>query len=77
MNGGGAGNSTPTGSCAISTTTAFNGQEIILHSTTTVNYVVIATGTVACISTTTAPLTTLNRAITLIFDSIRGLWIGN
>jgi hypothetical protein len=60
--------------CAISTTTATNGQMLVLASTTTVNYVTISTGTTACVFGNQKVLTTDFLDITLFFDQPAGVW---
>lgn len=60
---------------AISTTTAIDGQMIVLGSTSSASAVQIATGTVACVVGSKTPLVinSLTR-IQFIFDAIDGLW---
>lgn len=60
---------------AISTTTAVDGQYLILGSTSTVGTVSIATGTVSCVVGSKTPLVINNvNRIEFIFDAIDGLW---
>ena len=60
---------------AIATTTATNGQELILGCTSSVSYVQISTGTKACVIGSTTPLILNNiKRIPFIFDSFDGTW---